>query len=67
MRRARIVIECAPDAGDPRRIVGTAVDLVTRSGAEYLIVQTDDGKTVSLRLDYLRQVARTHDRPIERQ
>ena len=53
MRRRELRV-CWREAGAGERMqVLMPVDLVTREGAEYLVVETREGDSLELRLDYI--------------
>lgn len=58
MRREAVEIIAAGESGPVR---GRVVDVVTRDGAEYLVVQEGEGGSRWLRLDRLLKVRRQRD------
>jgi transcriptional antiterminator Rof (Rho-off) len=57
-RRAEVVAESETAAGALERVRGRLLDLVTRDGAEYLLLGREQAESLSLRLDRLRSLAR---------
>lgn len=57
MRRARVVALLRGDDGALERHAGRALDLVTREGAEYLVLDRSGADSVLLRLDRLLELA----------
>ena len=59
MRRQRVQLDASDDNGTVATHAGTVIDVLTRSGAEYLLLaQGSDhaGETLSVRLDHLREI-----------
>ena len=53
IRRARVVAEARLADGAVRRLRAQVRDVITRDGAEYLILSDQAGKSISVRLDRL--------------
>jgi transcriptional antiterminator Rof (Rho-off) len=53
-RRAAVTAESETAAGTRERVQGRVLDLVTRDGAEYLLLGCESAETMPLRLDRLR-------------
>jgi transcriptional antiterminator Rof (Rho-off) len=66
VRRVAVTVDYRADGDGVERIEGVVVDLETRDGAEYLVLQTRDGPR-RLRLDRLRDVFGGGRRIIPRQ
>ena len=54
MHRERLELEVVSPEGLPETLAGRALDVRTRSGAEYLLLGLDRGGTRELRLDRIR-------------
>ena len=65
-RRAEVIAECETAAGDLEQVRGRVLDLVTRNGAEYLLLGHEPADAAPLRLDRLRSLARPDGAPIWR-
>lgn len=57
-RRAEVIAESQTASGTLEQDRGRVVDLVTRDGAEYLMLAREPAEPVALRLDRLRSLAR---------
>ena len=53
MRRARVRVQARGPVGEVLGMAGEVFDLVTRDGAEYLVLREPHGETRSVRLDHL--------------
>ena len=67
MRRAEVSIEAETGDSGTVKIDGTVIDVLTRSGAEYLVVERSVGESISLRLDRIRHISQDDGRVIWRQ
>ena len=67
MRRVEVTVESEDEGGALIRIDGRVVDVLTRAGAEYLIVTDSKDEPVSLRLDRIRQISQGDGQIIWRQ
>ena len=67
MRRAEVSIEAETEDSGMVKIDGTVIDVLTRSGAEYLVVERSVGESISLRLDRIRHISQDDGRVIWRQ
>lgn len=57
-RRAEVIAESVTAAGTLEQVRGRVLDLVTREGAEYLLLGREPAEPLPLRLDRLRSLAR---------
>jgi transcriptional antiterminator Rof (Rho-off) len=57
LRRMIAVLDIAEVGGQPRRVTGRVVDLLTRAGGEYLRIRSADGQGHDIRLDLLRTIS----------
>ncbi|MGD2119638.1 MAG: Rho-binding antiterminator [Chromatiales bacterium] len=57
MHRETVALECN-DTQLPHTLTGMVIDLVTRDGAEYLCLDTDNGMQ-QVRLDRIQRLTRT--------
>ena len=53
MRRTRVVAEASLPDGGVQQLCAQVCDVLTRDGAEYLILCDQAGKSLSVRLDHL--------------
>ena len=67
MRRAEVSIEAETEDSGMVKIDGTVIDVLTRSGAEYLVVERSAGESISLRLDRIRYISQDDGQVIWRQ
>lgn len=59
MRRSRVTLDARGDGGEGVTHTGVVVDVLTRSGAEYLVLEPVPGRTgetLSIRLDRLLEI-----------
>jgi transcriptional antiterminator Rof (Rho-off) len=57
MRRMAVEVVAVDESGQPQRLEGNVVDVLTRDGAEYLVLRHTGAEPVSLRLDRLRTIS----------
>ena len=65
-RRAEVIAESETPMGTLEQVRGRVVDLLTRDGAEYLLLGGEPAEPVPLRLDRLRSLARPDGTPLWR-
>ena len=53
MRRTQVVAEASSPDGGVQQLRGQVRDVLTRDGAEYLVLSDQAGKSISVRLDHL--------------
>lgn len=53
MRQARVVAHVMPSAGNATTLSGQVIDVVTRDGAEFLVLRVPVGEEHAIRLDRL--------------
>lgn len=67
MRRARVVARSGPPKGTVSIVEGVVCDVLTRDGAEYLILHDQADRECSIRLDRLLSLSAPDGEPIWRQ
>ncbi|MCB1773338.1 MAG: hypothetical protein KDI88_06945 [Gammaproteobacteria bacterium] len=58
LRQVPVEVQAITDDGAPSTCSGRVSDLLTRGGAEYLVVRDAGGQTTSIRLDRLVTISR---------
>ena len=58
LRRERWRIEGVSNRGEEQGLPGRPLDLITRSGEEFLQFEADSGERLEFRLDRIREVAK---------
>ena len=66
-RRTEVIAEAETAAGMVEKVRGRVLDLVTRDGAEYLLLARESAETLPLRLDRLRSLSNPDGIPFWRQ
>jgi transcriptional antiterminator Rof (Rho-off) len=56
LHRERWRVDGVSNRGEERELAGRPVDLITRSGEEFLRFEADSGELLELRLDRVRRV-----------
>ena len=67
MRQTRVSVQSEDERGGVTRVKGKVTDIVTRDGAEYLVVRDEAENLVSLRLDRIRTIEQAGGETIWRQ
>ena len=67
MRQARVSVRADDAKGSAIQLDGMVADVVTRDGAEYLVVRDTTGNLISLRLDRIRTISQADGAVIWRQ
>jgi transcriptional antiterminator Rof (Rho-off) len=66
-RRTEVIAEAETAAGTLQQVRGRVLDLVTRDGAEYLLLARESAESLPLRLDRLRRLSDPDGVPLWRQ
>ncbi len=67
MRQAEVSLEAESEDAGTVNVDGIVTDVVTRGGAEYLVITNSTGQPVSLRLDRIRYISQGNGQVIWRQ